>query len=121
MHVLHEGGPGFSRSYLLVPRMAGGRAGRGHGGEDVWLAEGGEPHLALGIRVWPDGTPKSTLREQDQRGAEGLGVELVGKGDGGQVSAVADEAGVLRVKDCLNLGSTVLIQNVEQSKGKKVQ
>ena len=51
------------------------------------------------------------MSEQDQRGAEGLGVELVGEGDGGQVSAVPDEAGVLGVEDCLHLRSAVLVRD----------
>ena len=99
--------------------MARGRAGRGHGGEDVRLAEGGKPLLPLGIRVGPDGASKRTLREQDKRGAEGLCVEDVPECDSGQVSAVSDKAGVLLVELGLHFGSTVLWFRKEQSVGRR--
>ena len=59
--------------------MARGRAGRGHLGEDVRLAEGSKPALPLGLRVGPDRAPEHALREQDQRRAESLRVELIGE------------------------------------------
>ena len=90
------------RAYLLVPRVASGRAGGGHGGEDVRLAERGEPHLPLGVHVGSNLAPKNALSEQDQRGAEGLRVELVPEGDGGQISTVSDEAGVLHIERSLD-------------------
>ena len=97
--------------YLSVPRVARGRAGRGHSGEDVRLAKGGKPLPALGIRVGPDGAPKRPLREQNECGAERLRVEHVPEGDRGEVSAVSDEAGVRVIELGFHLGSTVLVQH----------
>ena len=97
------------KAYLSVPRVAGGRAGRAHGGEDVRRAEGGKPLLPFGLRVGPNGAPKHALCEQDQRGAESLRVERIGEGEVGQVSAVADEERLTRVdKFSLDGGNTVL-------------
>ena len=61
--------------------MACGGAGRGHSGEDVGLAESGKPHLAPGYHVGPNGAPKCTLHEQDERGAHRLRVQNVPVGD----------------------------------------
>ena len=91
--------------------MARGRAGRGHGGENVRLTKGSKPLLALGIRVGPDGAPKRPLREQNECGAKRLCVEHVPEGDRGEVSAVSDEAGVLLVELGFHIGSTVLVQH----------
>ena len=98
------------KPYLRVPRIARGRAGCGHAGENVRRAEGSESLLARGVRVGSDVAAQRTLREQHQSRAEGLGVEEVSEGDGRQISAVANEAGILVVENGLHLGSTVLIQ-----------
>ena len=73
--------------------------------------EGGKPLLALGLCVGPDGTPKSALFEQDERGTEGFRVQDVPEGDSGQVSAVSDEAGVSVVELGIHVGSTILVPN----------
>lgn len=96
-------------SYLCVPRMARASVGRAHGGEDVRLAVCGKSLLAHGISVGPDGTPKRSLREQYERGTEGLRVQLVLEGQSGQVSAVPDEARILRVHQSLLFRNTVLV------------
>lgn len=96
-------------AYLCVPRMARASVGSGHGGEDVRLAICGKSLLAHGISVGPDRTPKRSLREQYERGTEGLRVQLVLEGESGQVSAVPDEAGILRVGQSLLFRSTVLV------------
>ena len=70
--------------------------------------EGGEPLLALGVRVGPDGTPKSALFEQDERGADGLREYNILEGDSGQASAVADKEGGFLVEHSLLFRSTVL-------------
>ena len=89
--------------------MAGGRAARGHGGEDVRLAKGGKPDLALGLLVGPARAPKHTILDQDERGAECLRVYEILEGDAGQVSAVSDEEGAVLVDEFgLHFGSTVL-------------
>lgn len=88
--------------------MSRRRAGRGHGGQDVRLAEGSEPLLASGVSVGPDGATERTLREQDKSGTEGLRVEDVPEGDSGEVSAISNEAGVRLVEHSLHVGSTVL-------------
>lgn len=88
--------------------MARGGAGRSHGSEDVRLAEGSKPLLALSLCVGPDRAPKRTLREQDEGGAEGLCIEDVPERDSGQVSTVPDEARVRLVEDSLHVGSTIL-------------
>ena len=96
-------------SYFGVPRMARRRAGRGHGGEDVRLSEGSKALLPLGLRVRTDGSAEQTLLEQDEGGAEGLGVELVGEGKVGEISAVTDEEWLFGVNKLrLHGGCTVL-------------
>ena len=99
--------------------MTRGRAGRGHLGEDVRLAESSEPLLSLGIRVRSDRAPEHSLRQQDECRAESLRVELIGEGEVGQVSAVSDEERLIRVDEySLHGGSTVLNPERKSPKGK---
>lgn len=73
-------------------------------------SEGGKPLLSLGLRVGPDSTAKDAMAEHDQRSVERLGVEEVGEGDGGQVTAVPDEEWFGGVDELgLDLGHAVLV------------